>query len=360
LARVAYLTPFNVGDPFLHDRRERYPQTLAKAVAATGEHEVEIVTSSGVEAVAVRQLGDRVTLRLLPTASGGSGPDRLSWDLLAPLEAADVVHVHEIFTRSSEVGVLVARLLGKPICATDHAGGSSELGRSLGMLDLTDHVVCYSEFGRSRITTRTPITVAPGAVDDEFFTPPDGSVDRDRLLYVGRLIPSKGVDHLIEALPDDVALTVCGLAEENGYFPVLRRLARGKRVQFVLPSTETELRSLYQQAFAVVLPARYQDVNNSPELAGFALLEGMACGAPALSSRVGGMPEFVEHGETGFVFDELAELTEHIARLVSDRRVVADMGANARARVVRDFGLSPAGETVSRVYAELTSGRCGA
>lgn len=357
MSRLAYLSPFNVGGPFIHDRRERYPRTLAKAVAAAGEHEVEIVTSSDVEAVAVRRLGDRVTLRLLPTANGGSGMDRLSWDLLAPLEAADLVHVHEIFTRGSEVGVLVARLLGKPICATDHAGGSSSLGRSLGMLDLTDHVVCYSEFGRSLITTRTPVTVAPGTVDDEFFVPPKGAVVRDRLLYVGRLVPSKGVDRLIEAVPDDVALTICGRAEENGYFAELRRLARRRRVEFVSPSTEEELRWLYQQAFAVALPARHEDIDSGPELAGFALLEGMACGAPAISSRVGGMPEFVEHGKTGFVFDEVAELSAHIECLASDRRVVADMGANARARVLRDFGLSPAGATLTRVYNELTSGR---
>jgi glycosyltransferase involved in cell wall biosynthesis len=358
LARVAYLTPFNVRDPLVHDRRERYPETLAKAVAGTGEHEVEIVTSSHVDAVAVSSLSDRVTLRVVPTANGRAGLDRLSWDLLTPLEAADLVHIHEIFTRGSEVGVLVARLLGKPICVTDHAGGNSGLGRSLGMLDLTDHVICYSEFGRSLITTRTPVTVAPGGVDDEFFVPPSSPEVRDHLLYVGRLIPSKGVDRLVAALPDDVPLTICGRSDETRYLDELRRLARGRRVEFVTASSEADLRALYQRAFAVALPARYGGIDSAPELAGFALLEGMACGAPAIGSRVGGVPEFVDHGETGFVFGELGQLTEQIERLASDREAVNDMGSRARARVVRDFGLSGTGAIVGDVYAAMTRGGC--
>ena len=64
---------------------------------------------------------------------------------------------------------------------------------------------------------------------------------------------------------------------------------------------------------------------------GFTLLEAMACGTPAICSRVAAMPEFVRDGETGFVFDRPDELTDRLRHLAGDPALVERMGRQARA-----------------------------
>ena len=86
---------------------------------------------------------------------------------------------------------------------------------------------------------------------------------------------------------------------------------------------------------------------------GYSLLEGMACGTPAICSRVGGMPEYVDHDKTGFVFDELAELTDMIELLARDPLLVARIGQAGRDKVERNYGLAAAGAAMRSVYDEL-------
>jgi glycosyltransferase involved in cell wall biosynthesis len=227
------------------------------------------------------------------------------------------------------------------------------------MLDVVDRVLTYSEFGASLIDAPGRVSTIPGGVDDHFFTPPSvgAAPPRDRVVFVGRLLPHKGVDRLITALPDDVALTVCGTSHREDYTRLLTSLARGKQVEFVSGADDTELRELYRRAICVVLPSVYVDcyggVSAWPELMGLAFLEGLACGAPAICSRVGGMPEFVRHGETGFIFDELAELTQAIRRLADDPSLVTRLGDAGQRAVQASFGLDAVGRATADLYDEL-------
>jgi alpha-maltose-1-phosphate synthase len=355
--RVAYLTPLYFDETSYLGGGERYPLTLAKAVASTGEYNVELVSYGDVTSARVKALAEGVQLRVLPAANRRPATERLSWDIISAVREADLVHIHQIFARPSEVAVLAAKLLGRPICATDHGGATSELGKSLGMLDLIDRILPNSRFAASLIQTTTRIEVVPGGVDDEFFVLPVAGPPRDRVVFVGRLLPHKGIDRLLAALPAGVPLSICGRPYDREYESLLRALAAGRDVEFLTGATDEDLRELYQRAIAVVLPSVYVDFYGNahewPELMGISLLEGMACGAPAICSRVGGMPEFVDHRQTGFVFDELAELTEYIEHLASQPGLVATIGLEARRRVEESFGLARTGAATRSVYDEL-------
>jgi glycosyltransferase involved in cell wall biosynthesis len=297
-------------------------------------------------------------MRVLPRAQRLAGAEPLSWDILSVVREADLVHVHQVYSRQAEVAVLVAKLFGKPLCVTDHGGETSRLGRSLQILDLADRVTCYSEFGSSLLDTITPIRLVRGGVDDSFFIPPpEVRPTRDRLVFVGRLLPHKGIDRLLAALPQDVPLSVCGRQYDGQYFKYLQALSVGKQVEFLTDADDVAIRELYWRAIAVVLPSVYVDLRGSahgrPELMGFSLLEGMACGAPGICSRVGGMPEYVDSQQTGYVYDELAQLTEAIERLAGDPSLVRTMGAEARQRVECAFGLNSSGAGMCAVYDEL-------
>lgn len=362
IRKIAYLTPQYFDQQSYVGGGERYPLNLARGVAvgSKGACHVEII-SFGPHPF-TRPLYPGVSLRVLTAARPPSNPlDVVSWELPAALADADLVHIHQGYTRCSEMGLLVAKQQGKPICVTDHGGTTSHLGIQLNALDLADRVICYSRFGASLYRTRTPIVVIKGGVDATVFTPPAVRPPRDRIVYVGRLLPHKGIDRLIEAMPADVPLTICGRPYHEAYFRLLKTAASGKRVEFITDADDAIIRDLYARAWANVLPSVYKDcygiVHRAPELMGFTLLEAMACGTPAICSRVAAMPEFIDHGQTGFVFDSQDELAEQIGRLATDPALVERMGQRARLAVEREFDLEVAGARFWSVYQELLSDR---
>jgi glycosyltransferase involved in cell wall biosynthesis len=222
------------------------------------------------------------------------------------------------------------------------------------MLDLADRIICYSDFGASFIQTQRPVVIIKGGVDGTTFHPPIGPRRRDHVLYVGRLLPHKGIDFLIEALPSDLPLTVCGRPYHDAYYQRLKSLTQGKLVEFVLDADDVTLLALYRRAWAAVLPSVFRDcygtTYTAPELMGLTLLEAMACGTPAIATRVGGMPEFLRDGETGFIVQDRDELTERLRRLADNPQLVERMGRRARRVVEEHFDVKVAGRKLLEVY----------
>lgn len=365
MKKIAYLTPMYFDDRSYIGGGERWPLNMAVGVAESsgGAYEVEIL-SYGPEPFR-KVLHRGVTLRVMHCDPKPRNPlDGVSWEAVEALGEADVVHVMQAFTRSSEVGYILARLFQKPIVVTDLGGSSSPLGVHLGALELADRVVCYSDFLADMLTTTTPKVTIKGGVDARQFTPPAARPARDRILYVGRLLPHKGIDRLIRACPAGVPLTVCGRPYHPAYFDLLKQLAAGKRVEFVTDATDEGIRDLYARAWVNVLPSTYKDcyghVYAAPELMGLTLLEAMACGTPAICARVGAMPEFVRDGETGYVFDTEEQLTEQLRLLAGNTARADRMGRAARQWVEAEYDLRVCGERLARVYDELTGRALGA
>jgi glycosyltransferase involved in cell wall biosynthesis len=261
------------------------------------------------------------------------------------------------YARSSEVALLAAKQQRKPICLSDHGGHSSWLGHNIGFLELVDQIVAYSDFGAKFYRTTRPIEVVKGGVDGHAFAPSYPRPIRDRITYVGRLLPHKGIDRLIRALPEHLPLTICGRPYHEPYFALLRELARGKQVEFRTGATDDEIRGLYARAWANVLPSVHRDcygnVYQAPELMGLTLLESMACGTPAIASNLAAMPEFIEHGVTGFVFDDEDELRRQLERLATHPDMVERIGAAARERVETVFDLKVVGHQIVNIYDRL-------
>jgi len=360
--KVAYLTPLYFSDQSCIGGGERYPTNLATGVvhASKGGCRVELI-SYGQQSMR-KELSPGVTLRVLRTDH--LPPNVLdvgSWELPSAVREADVVHIHQAFTRSSEAGYLAAKLQGKPIVVSDHGGTSSVLGVQIGVLDMVDRVIAYSQFGANMLRTKTHIEIIRGGVDGKWFCPPEVRSKRTHVLAVQRLLPHKGIDRVIRALPKGLPLKVVGRPYSPDYLNMLHELARGKDVQFVTDADDSVTRELYRTAWVNVLGSVYKDCYGNmivqPELMGLTLLESMGCGTPAICSRVGGMPEFVEHGETGFIYDTLDELTEYLERLATNPAEVERMGRNARESVEKIYDLRVCGKKALGVYREVSSRR---
>lgn len=334
---------------------ERYPLNLARGVVrATGGATIVRIISFGPSARTV-EVDAGVTLTVLPVAYA---PDHqlnpLSWNLVDALQDVDVIHAHQAFSRPGEAAILIASVLGKPVFATDLGAWASTLGMRYGMLELTAGLICISDFAAALLQTSAPVEVIRGGVDTELFTPAVKSATRDHVLFVGRLLPHKGIDILIRAMPKGLRLVVCGTPYDDEYYRHLRTLANGKPVEFETAATDDQLLEHYRNALATVLPSVYRDYagnfQRAPELMGLTLIESMACGTPAICSRVGGMPELVSDGNTGFVYDSLDNLRNILDGLRNGKPSADEIGVAARGVAVSDYDIGVVGGRVARLY----------
>lgn len=269
--------------------------------------------------------------------------DRFSPTLFDYLQDADVVHCHQIHATASIMAAEFCRRTGKRVFVTDLGGGpSGDVSYAHdNLFDAHLHISAFSQ--HLWANSKTPGILISGGVDAERFHPANERPGNFRPLFVGRILPHKGVDVLIAALPHDMQLDVVGRAYDDRYFNYLTRASTGKRVNFITDLADDDLPHKYRTSSCVVLPSVYRtmygDQSFAPELLGQTLLEGMASGLPAICADVGAMPEVVSES-TGFVVPggDVDALRDKLLFLRDNPNIADKMGSAARQRVVEKFG----------------------
>lgn len=242
---------------------------------------------------------------------------------------------------------------------------SSRLFRPLyrRVLARVDTVLCVSDYIRRRAVECFPeytarFQVVLNATDPEIFKPygeaalPElsGLVRLEpgcrHLLYAGRLTPVKGVHVLIEAFRDirrrlpDVRLIVTGSsffagAAPTAYEEELAALAAPVREAIVFTGylPHDKLRYLYSAVDVVVFPSVW------PEPFGLVMLEAMASGTCLIASRVGGVPEVVEHGKNGVLVepDDAQALADAVCDTLGQAPMMRLVEAEGRRCVVGNY-----------------------
>ncbi len=188
----------------------------------------------------------------------------------------------------------------------------------------------------------------PNSIDVDAFEPTDES--GDAFVYLGRLVPEKGVATLIRAAAKAaVRLRIVGTGPEEA---ALRRLAAelGGDVEFTGYLSGTALRAAVTSARAVVIPSEWYE--NAP----ISVMEASALARPIIGANVGGIPELIVAGETGFVFrsgdvDSLVAVLLQVQNLSQEslRRV----GAAGRELMRTEFSPSLYRERMLGLYEEV-------
>lgn len=171
-------------------------------------------------------------------------------------------------------------------------------------------------------------------------------------VYFGRLAAEKGIATLLEAVRRSrERLVIVGAGEPEVERLVAEAVAAGEgRLSWLGRRTGRELHDVVASARAVVLPSCCYE--NAP----MAILEAYALGKPVIGADIGGIPELVREGETGFLFPsgDVEGLRAALGRVrdLSDA-AVADMGAAARRRVADHFTAELYRERMLDLYASL-------
>jgi glycosyltransferase involved in cell wall biosynthesis len=269
----------------------------------------------------------------------------LAWGLFPQLRRADIVHCHQQHVLASSLAALYCRMAGRKVFASDLGGGGWDISSYVSTDAWYHGHLHISEYSRmiAGHDNNPRAHVILGGVDTQKFSPAPSIKRRDYVLFVGRLLPHKGIDDLIRAMPDDMELQIIGQDYDQRYFDDLTRLAKCKRIIFDRDCDDAQLIEAYRGALCVVLPSVYRtmygDQSTVPELLGQTLLEGMACGVPSICTRVASMPEIVEDGLTGFIVppNDPEALREKICWMRDHPADAAAMGGRSRERVLDKF-----------------------
>ena len=229
------------------------------------------------------------------------------------------------------------------------------------VLSKVKNIIAVSPYVERIIASRVDarIRVIPNGIDKDFFDIA-GEEEPNRLLFVGRIEPRKGLLNLIKALKvikssvPLVKLIVIGKKTNLEYFGRFSRLIRDEglvdNVIYKGTIEETELRKEYQKCSIFVLPSKEEPF-------GIVLLEAMASCKPVIATNVGGIPYVVCDGETGFLVGarDVDELANRISLLLENEDLRQKMGQKGQKTAKRFSWQSIAQKTIDFYHEILSS-----
>jgi len=311
----------------------------------------------------------------------------------AGVEGSSLVHSH---TWYANLGGHLAKLVHEiPHVATTHSleplrpWKAQQLGGGYALssfcertaLESADAVIAVSGAMRDDVLSCYPAIdperthVILNGIDSEEYRPdPETDVlekhgvraDEAYAIFVGRITHQKGLTHLLDAAPQiepSAQLVLCAGApdtpelgaEVRARVETLQR-ERGNVVWIEEMLPHREVIQLLSHATVFVCPSIYEPL-------GIVNLEAMACGTAVVATAVGGIPEVVVDGETGYLvpFDGgphdperfAAEIAERVHALLRDEELARRFGEAGRARAVADFSWDEVAEQTAGLYRSL-------
>lgn len=296
----------------------------------------------------------------------------MSSKLVDVLGSFDLVHAHDWL-----VGTAASQICDKyklPLVATIHA---TEHGRNKGLhTDLQRHINMLEEelanratmiIGCSRYmgheiaellhhpTNKTRI-IPNGVVLDNIISNlkslPQHSSKERTLVFLGRLVPEKGVQVLISALPlilQQIGSVNLVIAGKGSYQTELANLAHhldvADKVNFVGFINDSDRNRLLHQATVAIFPSLYEPF-------GIVALEAMAAGVPVVVSDTGGLQDIIEHGVDGYLTPpgDAYMLAHYVTELIKNPELAQHFTRRARRSVTTKFNWQQIAANTLEVY----------
>lgn len=274
-------------------------------------------------------------------------------------EEFDLIHAHYAVPQGF-LGVLLKKVLRKPLVVTLHGSDITVLGRGAAkplvsfVLNNSDAIIAVSEFLRRE-------TIKLGASEEKIKVIYSGAPackperlqpESRTITFIGSLIRQKGVDILIMAFGGvkkkfpDAELVIVGDGREK---KSLEKLSRELGIKVNFLGYQEDLGSALEKSAVLALPSREEGF-------GLVLLEAMAAGVPVVASRVGGIEEIIEHEYNGIIFEKenSKELAEGIIRILENKELRKKLIENGK-KTLKKFRWEKTGSEVDAVYEAIKS-----
>ncbi|HEY8972604.1 MAG TPA: glycosyltransferase [Burkholderiaceae bacterium] len=283
--------------------------------------------------------------------------------------AIDVLHAH--LPNAHALAGIAGRLTGKPVLATLH-------GHRIGVLDLEIHrnagthlsVVCRQSYFHALGlgVSAGQLSCNPNGVDTEAFQPRPRPADSLRAAlgipaaarivgFLGRLSPEKGPEVFLRAallaharLPD----THFVLVGDGPLAPALRESIARMKLE-----GRVHLAGLRRDVAAVLNDMDVLVSSSHSEAMPLAVMEAMASGLPVVATRVGGVPDMIAQGESGWLVapNDFDEMATRLVQILATPGELERMGRAARARAVDKMALSDTVDRMAQLLARLAPAR---
>jgi glycosyltransferase involved in cell wall biosynthesis len=211
-------------------------------------------------------------------------------------------------------------------------------------------IICVSEFVKKDLAMRgfaeNRLEVVPSCIE---MPPQRDLTEGDYILFVGRLVATKGLPYLLEAMKSvDSRLVICG---EGPARPSLERmtirLGIENKVTFEGRVPEERKADLFAGCKMMVMPSIFESL-------GLAAAEAMSYNKPVVASDSGGLPEVVGDGGLVVPAKDPARLAEAINRLLRDDALRHDLGTKAKERAAQ-YSWDLATDKIEKIYASLVA-----
>ncbi|RZU77284.1 phosphatidylinositol alpha-1,6-mannosyltransferase [Micromonospora kangleipakensis] len=251
--------------------------------------------------------------------------------------AVALTHGHEVGWAALPGARAALRRIGRGVDVTTYLGEYTRVRLARVLDGVTD---------LRRLAPGVDVETYHPSVDGEPVRVRLGLADRPVVVCVSRLVPRKGQDMLIRAMPEirrrvpDAALLIVG---GGPYRATLEKLARQtgveREVVFTGSVPSAELPAHYAAGDVYAMPCRTRNRGLDVEGLGIVYLEASATGLPVVAGDSGGAPDAVREGETGYVVRgrDVAQLADRVATLLADRDLARQLGAAGRAWVEREW-----------------------
>ncbi|HEU5209747.1 MAG TPA: glycosyltransferase [Longimicrobiales bacterium] len=291
-----------------------------------------------------------------------------SW--LRALEATRPRLVHAHFATSAQPALRLAEALRLPLVMTFHGHDIAKTPRNRAhaerrraLFTRVDRAIAVSDFIADRLREagcpEEKIVVHHIGVDTDRFVPAADAVTTPRVLFVGRLVEKKGLDHLLRAFPAVLKRVPGAELVIVGDGPLRARhasLAASLDVpaRFVGVQTPDEVHGWLRASQVLAAPSVVTGTGDAEGLP-VTIMEALATGLPVVAFPSGGSADGVRDGETGFLVgpgDETG-LADAIVRVLSEAPLRTAMSAAARRLALDRFSISQQTTELERIYDEV-------
>ena len=355
MLNIAHLSPAYFSPDSYVGGGERYVDYIAQALQGI-EGITQTIFSTGPDDQLFSRHG--IPFRVLRNESPHAGmTNAFSSALWNELSNFDLVHIHQCLTLFGAYSTAIVRSKRIPIVGTDLGGGEDSLMMKGRCIELMSGVVSISRYAHNLTAGfyHGPHEILIGPIDTDRFIPAQQpALSHQRALCVSRILPHKGIDRILAALPPDFSLVIAGRVYHEPYYDLLRRMAEGKDVTFILDADDDKLLDLYHSSSIFIQASTAKDIYGTnvakPELMGLTTLEAMSCGLPVIVSDAGSLPELVPDPRFGRVFSGV----DHLASILHEVSCGAWPNSNAsnlaRMHAVAHHGFLAIGTRLAAFY----------